>query len=407
MKKLILIFVILSLLGTLFFAFPVFAEEEMQLFDSAAEADAEEKDYSHLEGTTVSVYNWGEYISDGSEGSLNVIKAFEEKYGIEVQYSTYVHNEEMYAKLIGGGANYDVVIPSDYMIARLIEEELLEKLDFSNIPNYRHIAPEYHEFFFDPTDEYSVPYTVGMVGVIYNTTMVEGEPDSWDLMWDQKYSGQILNFYNPRDVFATAQFLLGLDVNSESEADWNAALDKLLEQKPLIQNYVMDEILNKMEGGEAAIAPYYAGDYLGMHENNSDLAFFYPKEGTNIFVDSMCIPKGAENKEAAELFINFMLEPEIAVENSNFLYYASPNTAVLESDDYELRDNEILYPENPPKVEYFHHLSQETLNLMNRNWDELNISGNSSMGIYIALGIVVALVVVFFVYSAIRKKKRG
>lgn len=404
MKKFAAVFLVLMSLVSL--PLTAFADETTT---DASTAPAQEADYSHLQGKTLYVYNWGEYISDGSEGSLDVLAAFEEKYGITVQYSMYDSNEDLYAKLAAGGTNYDVIIPSDYMIARLAAENRLEKLDYTNIPNYKYIPSEHKNTYFDPQNEYSVPYTVGMVGIIYNTKIVQGTPDSWSLMWDANYSGQILNFNNPRDAFATAQFFLGQDVNTENSADWQAAFDKLAEQKPLIQNYVMDEVFNKMEKGEAAIAPYYAGDFLSMQENNPDLAFFYPKEGTNIFMDSMCIPKGAANKEAAELFINFMLEPEIAVANADYICYASPNTAVLESDDYELKGNEYLYPTegDKPKTQYFHALPQATLDLMSGLWNELGVAGGNHTGLYVALAVVAVLIVAAVVFAAIRKKKRA
>ncbi|MDR1630219.1 MAG: spermidine/putrescine ABC transporter substrate-binding protein [Oscillospiraceae bacterium] len=406
MKKFAAVFLVL--MSVLSLSLTAFADETTTAATTTT-TPAEEKDYSHLEGTTLYVYNWGEYISDGSEGSLNVLAAFKEKYGITVQYSMYDSNEDLYAKLAAGGTNYDVIIPSDYMIARLVAENMLEKIDFDNIPNYQYIADEHKSTYFDPKNEYSVPYTVGMVGIIYNTKVVDGTPDSWSLMWDEKYSGQILNFNNPRDAFSTAQFLLGQDANSEAPADWEAAFEKLKEQKPLIQNYVMDEVFNKMEKGEAAIAPYYAGDFLSMADNNPDLAFFYPKEGTNIFMDSMCIPKGAANKEAAELFINFMLEPEIAVANADYICYASPNTAVLESDDYELKGNEYLYPAegDKPETQYFHALPKTTLDLMNSYWNELGIAGSSNTALYIALAGVAVVVIAAFVFAAVRKKKRA
>ncbi len=311
---------------------------------SSVLAESAQKDYSHLNGTTINVYNWGEYISDGSEGSLDVNAEFTKKYGITVNYTNYTSNENLYNKLVGGGANYDVIIPSDYTIDRLIQEEMLLPLDFSNIPNYSYILDDYKNLYFDPENKYSIPYTVGMVGLIYNTKMVDEELTSWNDMWNEKYSKKILMFDNPRDAFSIAQFILGQDVNSKNSEDWEAAAELLKKQKPLISSYVMDEIFNKMERGDAAIAPYYAGDFLSMVEVNPDLAFIYPKEGTNFFVDSMCIPKGAQNKEAAELYINFMLSTDIAVANANYICYASPNRTVLESDDYELKGNKILYP---------------------------------------------------------------
>ena len=240
-------------------------------------------------GTVLNVYNWGEYISDGSEDTLNVNAYFEELTGIKVNYTNFDSNEDMYAKLKSGGANYDVVIPSDYMIARLKEEGMLEKLDFDNIPNYKYISEEYKSLYFDEKDEYSVPYCVGYVALIYNTNLVEEKPDSWEALWDERYAGNILMFNNPRDAFAIAQLILGQNLNTQDPADWALAYDKLLEQKPVVRSYVMDEIYNIMESGAAALAPYYVGDFLTMYDNNPDLAVAYPKEGANIFVDSIAI----------------------------------------------------------------------------------------------------------------------
>lgn len=369
---------------------------------------ASAKDYSHLKGTEINVYNWGEYISDGSEGSLDVNKEFEKETGIKVNYSMYETNEDMYNKIKGGGANYDVVIPSDYMIARMIDEGLLEKIDFSNIPNYSNILDEYKDLYFDPKNEYSVPYNVGMVGIIYNTKMVEGTPDSWSIMWDEKYKGEVLQFNNPRDAFGVAQKYLGISLNTTDSEEWHKAYDKLKEQKPLVSSYVMDDVFNKMEGGEAAIAAYYAGDYLTMVENNPDLAFFYPKEGTNIFVDSMCIPVGCQNKEAAELYINYMLRGDIALANAEYICYASPNRAVLENEEYSFADDEILYPaeEDKPPTEYFHNLEPETLMLMTSLWDNLKIEGNDDKSIYIGLISFAVISAGLVIFRTVRKKKR-
>lgn len=367
-----------------------------------------EKDYSHLEGTTLNVYNWGEYISDGSDDTLDVNAEFEKRYGITVIYSNYESNENMYNKLSSGGANYDVIIPSDYMIARLVEEDMLEELDFSNIPNYKYIVDKYKDLYYDPENKFSVPYTVGMVGLIYNTTMVEGEPDSWGALWDERYKGNILMFNNPRDAFGIAQFYLGQSINTKSVEDWNKAIDALKAQNHLVSSYVMDEVFNKMERGDAALAPYYAGDFLTMYDVNPDLAFVYPKEGVNFFVDAMCIPKNAQNKEAAELYINFMLEEDIAVANANYICYASPHELVLESDDYDLKGDPVLYPaeEDMPKTEMFENLDYETQNYMTMLWNELKIEGNSNMDAYIGLSITAVLIVAYATYSFIKKKRR-
>ncbi|HIU35379.1 MAG TPA: spermidine/putrescine ABC transporter substrate-binding protein [Candidatus Fimenecus excrementigallinarum] len=331
-------------------------------------------DVPELRGTEINVYNWGEYVSDGAEGTLDVITAFEEVTGITVNYTMYDSNEDMYAKLKSGGASYDVVIPSDYMIARMIAEDMLQPLDFANIPNYSYIADDFKDLYFDPENAYSVPYTGGMVGLIYNTTMVEGTPDSWSVMWDEAYAGNILMFNNPRDAFGIAQFLLGQSVNTTDASEWGAAADKLIEQKPVVQSYVMDEVFDKMESGEAAIAAYYGGDYLTMADVNPDLAFVYPKEGTNIFVDSMCVPSNAGNKAAAELFINFMCEPEIALANAEYLCYLCPHTAVLEDERYTLRGNEVLYPKEEVKTEYFHNLDRDTQDLLSRLWEQVKLA---------------------------------
>lgn len=368
-----------------------------------------EKDYSHLKGTTLNVYNWGEYISDGSEGSLDVNSEFEKRYGIKVNYTNFESNENMYNKLQSGGANYDVIIPSDYMIAKLAEEGMLAELDFSNIPNFdKYILKKYRNLYYDPENKYSVPYTVGMTGLIYNTTMVDEEPDSWGALWDEKYKGKILMFNNPRDGFGVAQFYLGQSVNTTDVAEWDAAIAKLKEQTPLVSSYVMDEIFNKMENGEAALAPYYAGDFLTMYDTNPDLGFVYPKEGVNFFVDAMCVPKNAENKEAAELYINFMTETDIAVANANYICYASPHSGVLESDDYDLKGDEVLYPddEHLPKTEMFENLDYDTQNYMSMLWNELKIEGNSNLDAYIGLSVSAALVIIYAVYRTIRKRKR-
>ena len=351
MKKILACALLCALLASLAAPFAAFAE------DGTAETETVGSGY-------INVYNWGEYISDGSDGSLNINEEFTRRTGITVNYTNYASNEDLYAKLKSGGASYDVIIPSDYMIERMVSEGMLQKLDFSNIPNNSNVSDKYRNLYFDPNNEYSVPYNVGMVGLIYNTKLVDGTPDSWSILWDENYANEILMFNNPRDAFAIAQFLLGIDVNSTDTADWDRAAAKLEEQKPLVQSYVMDEIYNKMESGEAALAPYYAGDFLSMQENNPDLAIVFPKEGANIFVDSACIPVGAQNKTAAEMYINFLLEPDIALANAEYLYYASPNTTVLDNPDYSLAGNEVVYPsdEITANTEYFHNLPRQRWN---------------------------------------------
>ena len=340
----------------------------------------------------LNVYNWGEYISDGSEGSLNTIKAFEkwyeETYGqrVKVNYSTYASNEDLYAKLSSGAVSYDVIIPSDYMIARMINEDMLLPLDFGNIPNYQYIDESFRGLFYDEGDVYSVPYTYGVVGVIWNAAVVdEADAGDWDLMWNPKYSGQILQFNNSRDAFGTAQYLLGLDVNSTDRAVWDQALAKLKEQSPLVKSYVMDEIYNMMESGEAAVGAYYAGDYftmLGDQADGVDLRFYYP-ERTNFFVDAMCIPSCCQNKELAEIFINYMLSEEAAIANAEYIYYASPNSLVYENEDYleELGEEavEVLYRFSDDFSSYFNefayrNLDADTLGYLTTLWESLKIA---------------------------------
>lgn len=372
-----------------------------------------------LRGTELFVYNWGEYISDGSEGSLDVNKAFEEKYGIKVVYDTFDNNEVMYTKLKGGGVSYDVVIPSDYMIERMVSENMLQKIDFANVPNYKYIDAKYKNLPFDPNNEYSVPYNVGTIGLIYNTKKVAVAPDSWDALWNPDYAGQILMINNPRDAFAIAHAILGIDCNTTDEADWEAGARKLKEQKALVQSYVNDEVYNKMESGEAALAPYYVGDFLTMRANNPDLAFVFPKEGVNFFVDSMCIPQGAKNKAAAELYINFLLEPDVALANAEYICYASPNTAVTSNPDYSLAGNEYIYPPDSAgiKTSIYRNLPQDTLNLMSSLWDDVkNYSGEadgeskgglgSGAQTAIALSAVAAAAAAYLLFRAVRKKKR-
>ena len=298
--------------------------------------------------TTLYVYNWGQYISEGDDGSPDVIAAFEEAYpNIRVQYSTYDSNEIMYSKLANGGITVDVIIPSDYMIGRMVQEGMLEELNFDNIPNYQYIDDSFKSTSYDPENKYSVPYTWGTVGIIYNTKYVdEADVTGWELLWNDKYAGKILMFDNSRDAFGIAEYLLGYDVNTTDEAELQACSAKLAEQKPVVQQYVMDQIFDAMENEEAWIAPYYAGDYLTMVEENPDLAFYRPTaQGYNMFIDAMCIPTCCQEKEAAEAFINFLCSPEVSSANMEFLGYSVPSTAAKELMDPEVAGSEVAYPD--------------------------------------------------------------
>lgn len=329
-----------------------------------------------LEGTTLTVYNWGEYLPMGEDGAMDVNKEFERLTGIKVNYLNYVSNETMYSQLKSGGVSYDIIIPSDYMIERLINEDMLQKIDTSAISNYDLIADEYKNLYFDENNEYSVPYNVGMVGIVYNKKLTGDDIEhSWNVLWDEKYKDMALNFDNPRDAFLSAQMLLGQDPNTTDKADWKAAADKLKQGKANLQSYVMDEIFSKMETGEASVAPYYAGDCLTMMEINEDLDFFYPTEGTNIFVDSICIPKSAKNVEAALVYINFLLEPQVGTAIAEEIGYASPNTAVINNKDYCYYQNKILYPDDGdmPKVYYYHDIDSSIRSYYDTLWSEIKL----------------------------------
>ena len=361
------------------------------------------------ETVTINVYNWGQYISDGTDGYIDVNKAFTEATGIEVNYMTFDSNETMYTKLKTGGSTYDVIIPSDYMVARLIAEDMLEELDYSNIPNYALVDEAYKNTSFDPENKYSVPYTWGTVGVIYNTKYVdEADVGSWDLLWNEKYSGKILMFDNPRDAFAIAQFLLGIDINTEDPDELRSAAYKLIEQKPLVQGYVMDQIFSKMEREEAWIAPYYAGDYLLMAEENPDLAFYFPEEGFNLFIDAMCIPKGCQNKEAAEAYINFLCDPEISGENLDYLGYSTPISEAKQYMDPDVAASEIAYPteETLSNGRAFINLSEETSQLTGSLWLQVKTQGGVDTYAIVCMCAVVVLLTAYFIIHGVRKKKR-
>ena len=297
---------------------------------------------------TLNVYNWGQNIADGSDETLDIIAAFEEAYpNISVNYITYSSNEELYAKLSTGGITVDVMIPSDYMIARMANEGMLEELNFDNIPNYKNIDETFKNRDFDPENKYSVPYTWGTVGILYNTKYVdEADVTGWELLWNEKYADKILMFDNSRDAFGIAQFLLGYSINTTDKAELQAAADKLKEQKPLLQQYVMDQVYDLMENEVAWIAPYYAGDCMAMMQNNEDLAFYLPEDqGFNFFIDSMCIPTLCQEKDAAETFINFMCQPEISGANMDYIWYGSPISDAKEFMDEELAESPVVYPE--------------------------------------------------------------
>ena len=325
-------------------------------------------------GISINVYNWGEYISTGADiGTLDVNSEFTKLTGIKVNYTNYATNEELYAKLKSGGASYDIIIPSDYMISKMIKETMIQKLDYSNIPNFSYIMDNFRNLAYDPENEYSVPYTWGTVGIIYDETMIDipEEEIDWDLLWDETYADQILMFDNPRDAFAIAEIMNGDSINTENFDELEAAAKKLMNQKTIVQGYVMDEIFDKMGAGDALIAPYYAGDALTILEENEDLNFVIPKSGTNLFIDAMCIPSNARQKEAAEMNINFMCEPDIAFANIDYICYSTPHTEAFQMLDEDVQNSSISYPDDEfinNKTTVFINLSDEASKKMEHKY---------------------------------------
>lgn len=399
MKKMLQIFLLCALCVG-FLPLRVFAVESGWDIDYS---DSVDWDQFRGQNITLNVYNWGEYISvdDGTEGAFDVNAEFEKLTGIKVVYSNFSTNEELYAKLKMGGSQYDIIIPSDYMLSRMINENMLAKLNFENIPNISNLNPQFLTSDYDPTGEYSVPYLWGLVGIIYNTTMVDPEDDvySWNILWNEKYANNILMFSNSRDTIGIALKRLGYSFNTTDEAQIREAAQSLVDQKPLVQAYVMDEIFDKMIGGEAALAPYYAGDAIVMMKDNPDLAFAVPVEGTNVFVDAMCIPKNSTKQEAAELYINFMCETLVALKNAEYVGYATPHLEAFSYLDEEVQ-NSVTYPSDEvlEQGEEYIALPQATTSLLDGLWTDILSTGEASpwvtpifMGGCIALSIGINL----------------
>ncbi len=401
---------LILLCGMLLSCLPVSAAEDEIFSDEQIEY------YKNLglQGTSINVYNWGEYIADGSDGLMDVVSEFERLTGITVNYTNFESNENMYAKLTGGGVSYDVIVPSDYMIERLIDEDLLLELDFDNIPNYEeYIRDDFRNLFYDPEEKYSVGFNISYTALIYNTNLVEEAPDSWEVLWDEQYRGKVLMFNNSRDSFAIAQAVLGQDVNTTNEQDWVDAAELLAKQKDAVDPvYVMDEVFNLMESGEYAFATYYTGDYLLMLENNEDLDYCLPQEGTNKAYDAFCVPTCTQNKAGAEAFINFMMEPEVAFDNAEYIYYCSANKEIEEDEESSLYGEEAVYPQDLDNYNEFHNLPQNILELQNTLWSQVK-SGKLSADsrkeektIYLISAVLAAFIVVILVISFIRKQQK-
>ena len=329
----------------------------------------------------VNVCSWGEYIDE------SLITRFEEETGIRVNYQTAESNEALYSLIKMGGADFDVIVPSDYMIARLIEEDMLAELDYDNIPNFDLIDDTYKHLSYDPENKYTVPYTWGALGIIYNTAMVSEPITSWSAMFDPQYAGQVLMINNSRDAIGAALLSLGYSLNTTDESQLEEAFSLIKQAKDngVYQAFVMDEVFGKMEGGNAAIAMYYAGDYLTMLENNEDLAFVIPEEGSNWFVDAMCVLKSSQHKDEAEEWINFIASTDANLANMDYIWYASPNAEALEEypayyqevNDEELDPElyEIMAPseETLARCELYKNLPKATLRLYDSLWTRLGI----------------------------------
>ena len=341
-------------------------------------------------GYSISVYNCGEYISDGADGGLDVNKAFEEVTGIRVIYSNYDTNESMYAKLKTGGAVYDIVVPSDYMISRMIAEGMLQKPDMSNIPNLKNIDEKYLYQSYDPTNEYSVPYTWGVLGLIYNTKMVEDEAvvASWGALWSEAYMDNILMINNSKDAFGITFAYLGLPINAENTEQVDKAVVLLKEQKK---------------------APYYNGDAVTMIADNPDLAFSIPVEGSNLFTDCLCIPKESQKRELAEMYINFMLEPEVGLANTEAIGYSTPNTKVYELLDEETKSDPTAYPDEESLAHcgYYTYIGPELSLYIDSKWAEVLTADEkySAMIMPMFLGACVAGIIALNIVRATRRKR--
>lgn len=286
----------------------------------------------------INVYNWGDYIDP------SVIKDFQKEFNVKVNYNTFATNEDMYVSIKKGGTSYDVAFPSDYMIERMIEENMLEKINKDNVPNISNIEDRFLYLDFDPNNDYSVPYMWGTVGIIYNKEMVDDKVDSWDILWNEKYKGQILMLDSQRDSIAVALKKLGYSMNSRDTNELEQAKEELIKQKPLVYAYVGDEVKDIMVGEEAALAVVWSGDAVAMIRENENLEYVIPKEGTNLWFDNMIIPKTSKNKEIAEQFINFMQRPEIAARNTDYVGYSTPNYKAMELLPEDIVNSKVAYP---------------------------------------------------------------
>ena len=336
------------------------------------EAEAAEAGKSAKGSGKVVVYNWGEYIDP------DVLDQFEEETGIEVVYEEFETNEIMYPKVAAGAASYDLICPSDYMIAKMIANDMLQPINFDHIPNYKNIDETYIEQSkgFDPENKYSIPYCWGTVGILYNTSMIEeGDTvDSWEILWDEKYKDNILMQDSVRDAFMVAEKLLGYDINTVDEEELKACADKLIEQKPLVQAYVIDQVRDKMIGGEAALGVIYSGEAIYTARENEDLKYVIPKEGSNVWIDSWVIPKDAQNVENAEKFLDFLCRGDIAMKNFDYITYSTPNKEARELiEDEDIKNSTVAFP-TPDMLEnsqVYTYIGEDGDALYAKYWDKV------------------------------------
>jgi len=323
-------------------------------------------------GVTINVYNWGEYIDQ------SVLPDFTKETGIKINYDTYPSNEDLYAKLKSGGVSYDIAIPSDYMIERMIREGMLDKLDTANIPNIKNIDRRFTGAQYDPAGEYSVPYMWGTVGILYNRAMVSGTVDSWNILWDPKYKGKIFMYDSMRDTLGVALRRLGFSLNTKDLSQLQAAGDSLIQQKPLVQAYVGDTVRDSMIGNEAALAVVFSGDALYCIKNNGDLSYTVPKEGSNVWIDAIVIPKGSAHKAEAEKFIDFLCRPEVCLKNVEYIGYSTVNSETFKMLPDDMKNDPTFWPsdETYNRCQIFSDLGDFTKEY-DRVWTEVLAASNS------------------------------
>ncbi len=281
----------------------------------------------------LNVYNWGDYMDP------DVITEFEKEYGVKVKYDTFTSNEDMYAKISAGGVNYDIAIPSDYMIEKMINQNLVEEINLNNVPNYKNIDSRFKNLAYDPDNKYSVAFTWGVVGILYNKTKVTEPVDSWNILWDEKYENEIYMYNSQRDSLAPSFKRLGYSLNSVNPTELEEAKNELIKQRPLVQAYLDDAVKDNMIGNQGSLAVVYSGDAVYCMDKNPDLAFAFPKEGTNVFYDAVIIPKGAKNKELAEKFIDFLCRDNIALKNTEYIGFSTTNAETYKQLPIELKEN--------------------------------------------------------------------